>query len=178
MTDVSCIQLHQPTAPIVSHDIDRKSFLGLAATALAGAALGPLWRPAHAAAETLRLAAPQRAWDKIEFSYQDGAQSFPGLAVRLPEAAGGGLCAVCSICPHMGCLFRYETDYEDVGSIIGLKLSHPVFHCACHDSTYDPTRIGTVVSGPSPRGPWLFTVHEEAADMIVTGIEAGAGEIK
>jgi Rieske Fe-S protein len=162
----------------VSQRIDRKSFLALAATALTGAALGPLWRPAQAAEATVRLAAPQRAWDMVEFAYPGADRSFPGIAVRLPEAAGGGLCAVCSICPHMGCLFRYETDYEDVGSVIGLKLSHPVFHCACHDSTYDPTRIGTVLSGPSPRGPWLFTVHEDAADMVVTGVEAGAGEIK
>jgi hypothetical protein len=35
-----------------------------------------------------------------------------------------------------------------------------------------------VLSGPSPRGPWLFTVQEDAADMVITGIEAGAGEIK
>jgi nitrite reductase/ring-hydroxylating ferredoxin subunit len=72
------------------------------------------------------------------------------FAVRLPQSAGGGLCAVCSICPHMGCLFRYETDYEDVGNTIGMRLQHPVFHCGCHDSTFDPLRIDSVISGPSP----------------------------
>jgi Rieske Fe-S protein len=178
MTDVSCIQQHRSIAPIVSQDIDRKRFLALAATALAGAALDPLWRPAQAAAATMRLAAPQRAWDKAEFTYPGTDGSFPGIAVRLPQAAGGGLCAVCSICPHMGCIFGYETDYEDVGNMIGLRLSHPVFHCACHGSTYDPLRIDNVIHGPTPRRPWLFAVHEDATDMIVTGIEAGAGEIK
>ena len=174
MMDVSCIQPHQTIAPIVSQGIDRKSFLALAATALAGAAL---WRPAHAATATMRLAAPQRAWDKVEFTYPGAEQSFPGIAVRLPQAAGGGLCAVCSICPHMGCIFGYETDYEDVGSMIGIRLSHPVFHCACHGSTYDPLRIDNVIHGPTPRRPWLFTVHEDAGDIVVSGIEAGAGEI-
>jgi Rieske Fe-S protein len=162
----------------VSHGIDRKGFLKLAATTLAGAAVGPLWQPSSAAAATMRIAAPQRAWEKVEFTYADAGRSFPGIAVRLPEMAGGGLCAVCSICPHMGCIFSYATDYDDVGSMIGLRLSHPVFFCGCHESAYDPLRIDKVLHGPSPRPPWLFTVQEDAADMIVTAIEAGAGEIK
>ena len=168
----------QSIAPIVSQGIDRKSFLALAATTLAGAALGPLWRPAQAATATMRLASPQRAWDKVEFTYPGAEQKFPGIAVRLPQAAGSGLCAVCSICPHMGCIFGYETDYQELSTVIGIHLTHPVFHCQCHASTYDPARIETVISGPSPRRPWLFMVHEDAADMVVTGIEAGAGEIK
>jgi Rieske Fe-S protein len=162
----------------MSQDIDRKNFLELAAAALVSAALGPLGRPAPAAAVPLRLAAPQRTWDKVEFTYPGADQSFPGIAVRLPQAAGGGLCAVCSICPHMGCIFGYETDYEDVGSMIGIRLSHPVFFCGCHQSTYDPLRIDNVIHGPASRRTWLFTVHEDAAGMVVTGIEAGAGKIK
>jgi len=157
--------------------IDRKRFLGLAVTALVMTPLSAIAQNWRAAAESLRLKAPVRAWNAVEFSYFDGARGFPGIAVRLPEAAGGGLCTVCSICPHMGCLFRYETDYEDIGAMIGLQLQHPVFHCACHGSTYDPLRIDNVIHGPTPRRPWLFTVHEDAEDMVVTGIEAGAGEI-
>ena len=162
----------------MSQGIGRKSFLELAAASLAGVALGPLVRTASAAATSLRLAAPQRMWDKVEFTYPGAEQNFPGIAVRLPQAAGGGLCAVCSICPHMGCIFGYETDYEDVGSMIGIRLSHPVFFCGCHQSTYDPLRIDNVIHGPASRRPWLFTVHEDAAGMVVTGIEAGAGVIK
>jgi Rieske [2Fe-2S] domain len=161
----------------VSQGVNRKSFLELAATALAGVVLGPFSRPLPAIAAPLRLAAPQRTWDKIEFTYSGADQNFPGIAVRLPQAAGGGLCAVCSICPHMGCIFGYETDYEDVGNMIGIRLSHPVFFCGCHQSTYDPLRIDRVIHGPTTRRPWLFTVDEEAADMVVTGIEAGAGVI-
>jgi Rieske [2Fe-2S] domain len=172
--------LHAATSSFettVHRVIDRKSVLKLAMTALVGAAFGVRSRPARAA-ESLRLPAPRRAWDMVEFSYPGTERSFPGLAVRLPETAGGGLCTVCSICPHMGCLFRYETDYEDIGSMIGIRLDHPVFHCACHGSTYDPLRIDNVLNGPSLRRPWLFTVHEDAADLIVTDVEVGAGEIK
>ena len=142
----------------MSQGIGRKSFLELAAASLAGLALGPLVRTASAAATSLRLAAPQRAWDKVEFAYPGAEQNFPGIAVRLPQAAGGGLCAV--------------------GSMIGIRLSHPVFFCGCHQSTYDPLRIDNVIHGPASRRPWLFTVHEDATGMVVTGIEAGAGIIK
>ena len=165
------------TLPAAPAGVSRKHLLQLALTALAGAALGAPSRRSRAAEATLRVPAPRRAWDMIEFSYQSEQRSFPGIAVRLPVASGGGLCAVCSICPHMGCLFRYEADYEDIGAMIGLRLQHPVFHCACHGSTYDPLRIDNVIHGPTPRRPWLFTVHEDAEDMVVTGIEAGAGEI-
>ena len=167
----------RPPKKAILARVNRKGFLGLAVTALVMTPLGAIAQNWRAAPGSLRLKAPARTWDAVEFSYSDGARSFPGIAVRLPEASGGGLCAVCSICPHMGCLFRYETDYEDIGSVIGLRLQHPVFHCACHGSTYDPLRIDNVIHGPTPRRPWLFTAHEEAGDIVVTGIEAGAGEI-
>jgi len=162
----------------MSQKLNRKRFLELGATVVTGAALGALSRPLPAAAQALRVPAPQRAWDMVEFTYPGPERSFPGIAVRRPDAAGGGLIAVCSICPHMGCLFKYETDYEDVASMIGMRLTHPVFFCACHSSTYDPIRDGEVISGPSQRRPWRFSVQEEAPDMIVTGIEPGAGEIR
>jgi len=73
----------------VRHVIDRKSVLKLAMTALVGAAFGVHSRPARAA-ETLRLPAPRRAWDMVEFNYPGTGRTFPGLAVRLPETAGAG----------------------------------------------------------------------------------------
>jgi nitrite reductase/ring-hydroxylating ferredoxin subunit len=162
----------------MSQELNRKRFLELGATLVTGAALGALSRPAATAAQTLRVPAPQQAWDMVEFTYVDAQRSFPGIAVRLPNATGAGLIAVCSICPHMGCLFKYETDYEDVGNMIGMKLTHPVFFCACHSSTYDPLRNGEVISGPSQRRPWRVSVQEEPPDMVLTGIEPGAGEIR
>jgi hypothetical protein len=44
-------------------------------------------------------------------------------------------------------------------------------------STFDPAQSGSVLYGPSSRAPWRFTVREESGEMIITAIEAGAGEI-
>jgi Rieske Fe-S protein len=157
--------------------MDRKHFLRLAFSAVAAAALSLFSRRAHAASAEMRVAAPVKPWDKVEFTYPGAARSFPGVAVRLPEKSGGGLCAVCRICPHQGCVFGYETDYETVGGIIGKDLANPVFFCRCHMSTFDPAQDGSVLYGPTARRPWRFTVREEGGDMVVSDIEAGAGEI-
>jgi Rieske Fe-S protein len=157
--------------------MNRKHFLRLAFTAVAAAATSLFPRRARAAEQELRVAAPAKAWDKVEFTYTGAQRDFPGLAVRLPEKSGGGLCAVCRICPHQGCVFGYETDYAAVGGIIGIDLDHPVFFCRCHMSTFDPVGQGKVLFGPSPRPAWRFTAREEGGEIIVTAIEAGAGEL-
>ncbi len=157
--------------------ITRMRFLQFLLSLSAAIGLAPLAGRRGAAQEPLRMPAPKRAWDKVEFSYPSAGKDFPGFAVRLPDTAGGGLSAVCRICPHQACIFGYETDYETVGGIIGKDLANPVFFCRCHFGTYDPARDGTVLYGPSSRPPWRFTVREEGDDMIVTGIEAGAGNI-
>jgi Rieske Fe-S protein len=157
--------------------LDRKHFLRLAFTAVAAAAVSVFSRRARAAETELRVAAPIQPWDKVEFTYPGAQREFPGVAVRLPEKSGGGLCAVCRICPHQGCVFGYETDYATVSDIVGIDLDHPVFFCRCHMSTFDPAAQGHVLFGPSRRPPWRFTAREEGGEMIVTAIEAGAGEL-
>lgn len=157
--------------------MDRKHFLRLAFTAVIAAVLGAFSRRARAAGEELRVAAPVKPWDKVEFTYAGAQRSFPGVAVRLPEKSGSGLCAVCRICPHQGCIFGYETDYATVSDIIGVDLDHPVFFCRCHMSAFDPAEQGSVLFGPSRRPPWRFTLREEGREMVVTAIESGAGEI-
>ncbi len=157
--------------------MDRKHFLRLAFSAVATAGLNLFSRRVRAATE-VRVAAPVKPWAKVEFTYAGPARDFPGVAVRLPEKSGGGLCAVCRICPHQGCVFGYETDYATVSDIVGIDLDHPVFFCRCHMSTFDPVGQGKVLSGPSQRPPWRFTVREEGGEMVVSDIEAGAGEIR
>lgn len=93
-------------------------------------------------------------------------------------AAGGGLYAVCSICPHQGCLFGFETATEAVGNAIGKDAANPVFFCRCHFSTYYPTREGKVLFGPSTRPPWRFTVTEENMEFVVTGVEPDVGKFE
>lgn len=165
----------KPCADRSASGLTRKHVLRIALSALATMVLSPL-RRAYSA-DTVRVAAPQGDWAKVEFTYPGTSRELPGIAVRLPQNAGGGVCAVCKICPHGGCNFGYETDFETVGGIIGKDLAHPVFFCRCHFSTFDPARDGTVLYGPSPRPPWRFEVREEAGALLVTGAEPGAGEI-
>jgi Rieske Fe-S protein len=155
--------------------IGRKHFLKLAFASLASAALGLLGRRARAQSAPVRVPAPQRPWTRAEFTYPGPDGDLLGMAIRLPESAGSGLFAVCLVCPHEGCIFGYESDYEDVSNTIGVPVNHPVFLCQCHYSTFDPLKGGEVIFGPSPRPPWRFTVREESGDMVVTGVEPGVG---
>jgi Rieske Fe-S protein len=169
----------RPAAPAAAatRPIGRKLFLRLTASALAGAALsGGLRRRARADAETVSVPAPQRPWESVAFTFSGASRDLPGIAVRLPAAAGGGIYAACTICPHQGCSLGLEADYETVGGIIGRDLDHPVFFCRCHFSTFDPAQNGNVIYGPSARPPWAFNVVEEGGQMTVMGVEPGAGE--
>jgi arsenite oxidase small subunit len=155
----------------------RAHCLQLASATLVGLTSGALPRRARADAAPVSMAAPTRPWQSVEFSYPAPGRDLPGIAVRLPDTAGGGLYAACLICPHQGCTFGYETDYEAVADIIGVDLDHPVMFCRCHFSTYDPVHDGNVIYGPAPRPPWRFTVAENAGEMTVTDVEPGAGQI-
>jgi Rieske Fe-S protein len=101
----------------------------------------------------LRLDAPKQAWDKIEFRFPTAGCNVPGIAIRLPETAGGGIFAACAICPHQGCTFGYETDYQTISGFIGINLDHPVLFCRCHLSTFAPAEHGRVLYGPSQLPP-------------------------
>jgi Rieske Fe-S protein len=161
--------------PQAAPAIGRKHFLKLAVAALASVALGLLGRRARAQSAPVRVPAPQRPWSRAEFTYPGPDGELLGMAIRLPESAGGGLFAACLVCPHEGCIFGYESDYEDVSNTIGVPVDHPVFLCQCHLSTFDPLKGGEVIFGPSPRPPWRFTVREESGEMVVTGVEPGVG---
>ncbi|MGE5538470.1 MAG: ubiquinol-cytochrome c reductase iron-sulfur subunit [Gemmatimonas sp.] len=124
------------------------------------------------------MAAPAKAWETVDFTYERDGREFPGIIVRLPEGQAAPFYAACRICTHQGCAFGYETNYRQVGDIVGVDLENPVFFCRCHLSVYDPAHAGRVVSGPAPRPPWQFSVRAEGSDLVVTGLEAGAGDIK
>jgi Rieske Fe-S protein len=155
--------------------IDRKMFLRLGGAGLA-ASLSVLVGVRRARA-AIRVAAPTKPWDISEFEYEAEGKTFPGFAVRLP---GGdrGLYVACRICPHQGCIFGYETNYELVGDIIGRDLPNPVLFCRCHMSVFDPAQGGRVLNGPAPRPPWTFTAEEKEGEVVISSIETGAGEIR
>lgn len=122
-----------------------------------------------------------KPWEKVEFSFAKQEQIYPGIAVRLPKISGGGeageIYAACRVCPHQGCQFNYETDFGKIGDLVGVTLENPVFFCRCHMSIFDPAQKGKVLFGPANRSPWLFSVRIEKDEMIVTGVEDGAGQI-
>ena len=132
------------------------------------------------AAQSLVMKAPAAPWQVVEFSWTRDERTFPGIAVRLPDASGapGALYTACRLCTHEGCTFGFERDHALVGQIVGVTLANPVFLCRCHLSVYDPLRAGAVVSGPAKRPPWRFDVREQGGEFEITGIEPGAGEIR
>ena len=137
------------------------------------------WRPASAASE-VRIKKPAGAWETAEFNFEKAGRSFPGIVVRLPDTAGqaSNIYAACRICPHEACVFGFESNYQVVGTIVGVDISNPVFLCRCHLSVFDPARDGKVISGPAKRPPWQFDVRERGDEIAVTGIEDGAGDFR
>lgn len=157
----------------------RRSFLAVAFTVIGSGMLRLLgFQRASAETNAVSIAAPVHPWATVDFEYEAAGRTFPGTVVRLPETLSGGLYAACRICPHQGCTFGYEINYQQVGDIVGVDLANPVFFCRCHLSVYDPAQDGRVISGPAPRPPWRFSIRETGDRLTVTGIEPGAGDMK
>ena len=152
----------------------KRTFLTVAAGA-GFSCVSPL--TARATSRSVSTALPANVWDASEFVFNDGNRALPGVAIRLPALAGSppALFVACRICPHQGCVFGYERDYDLVGEIIGKDLTNPVLFCRCHMSTYDPARGGQVINGPAPRPPWTFDYKLREATVEVTGVEDGVG---
>jgi len=126
------------------------------------------------------------------------AASVPGVAVRLPYkiklpvgwARDVGLepkitetdIYVCSrICPHLGCIFNYVPNWQEVTAGYGgyappSNRRHALMACPCHLSIYDPADRdvpGRVLSGPAPRPPRTFLFEIRAENIVVTAVEPG-----
>ncbi len=165
----------------------RQAFLRLMGVAplawlgsLMGSVLATLPIRKASAAQGALMKSPTAPWQVVEFSWTRDERTFPGIAVRLPDATGapGALYTACRLCTHEGCTFGFERDHALVGQIVGVTLANPVFLCRCHLSVYDPMRAGAVVSGPAKRPPWRFDVREEGDQFEITGLEPGAGDIR
>lgn len=158
----------------------RKDFIRTALIACAALMTKPFGVREARAAGPVRAAKPAKTWEAVEFSFEKAGREFPGVAVRVPAAAGqpDDIYAVCRLCPHEACTFGYETNYLLVGRIVGKELANPVFLCRCHMSVYDPARGGEVVNGPAKRPPWRFEIRARDEEIEIVGLEDGAGEIK
>lgn len=94
----------------------------------------------------------------------------PGFAVKLPS---GDFAVYSRICPHLGCVFNYVKDPEEVAKGYNFKPDGPVFACPCHLSVFDIQHEGKVVSGPAPRPPRKFSYKIENNKLIISDLESG-----
>ena len=94
----------------------------------------------------------------------------PGFAVKLPD---GNFAVYSRICPHLGCVFNYVPNPDDVAKGYNFRPDGPVFACPCHLSVFDIQQNGKVVSGPAPRPPRKFVYKIENNKMIITDLETG-----
>ncbi len=97
-------------------------------------------------------------------------RDIPGYAVKLPS---GDFAVYSRICPHLGCVFNFVPDPEDVAKGYNFKPNGPVFACPCHLSVFDIQQDGKVVSGPAPRPPRKFYYKVEDNKLIISDLESG-----
>ena len=133
--------------------VPRRDFLGLAAKVTASAAflfalLGVLRLPKAAV-----LPSPTKKFRvSLPDSLQPGEPFIPtGRNVALYRDEDGGVYAISTVCTHLGCIVRAETDG---------------FECPCHGSRYDAD--GEVTRGPAPRHlDWLEVTGADGGTYIV-----------
>lgn len=87
-------------------------------------------------------------------------------------AASGGLVALWTRCPHLGCTVPWRADvtYDDGSGRRGW------FQCPCHGSTY--TKAGVRVFGPAPRSMDTMLIEvDEAGNVVVQTGERLDGDV-
>lgn len=94
----------------------------------------------------------------------------PGFAVKLPS---GDFAVYSRICPHLGCVFNYVRDPDEVAKGYNFRPDGPVFACPCHLSVFDIQQEGKVVSGPAPRPPRKFYYKVENNKLVISDLESG-----
>ena len=155
--------------------MNRKKFLNLFFTFFLGIIL--LLKKNFSRAAAI-IAAPQKDWDSIDFSFLDYENNeLKGLAIKIPEKfkIKNDLYIVSKICPHQGCELGYEKNFNIVSDIIGKKLLNPVIFCRCHLSVFDPANNGQILNGPAPRSPWIFEYSLINNNLKIENIEKGVG---
>lgn len=132
--------------------IDRRCFLLLAATAVAGASceaasFGNKATP-HGAGVIDAGPASAYAKDGVYSQYRD-------LGFFLVRR-GGQLFALSAICTHRRCKLDAEPDRS--------------FYCHCHGSTFDPA--GKVTEGPAKRNLPVFSTSTDARGHLLVNVAA------
>lgn len=81
----------------------------------------------------------------------------------------GSVIAYSGICQHLGCVYPelrfYPAGIESI--TLGGKNYTGVLHCLCHGSTYDPSKGGSVLTGPTTHPlPGLKLVWDSSTDEL------------
>lgn len=97
-------------------------------------------------------------------------RQIPGFAVKLPN---NDFAIYSRICPHLGCVFNFVKNPDDVAKGYNFRPNGPVFACPCHLSVFDILQEGKVVSGPAPRPPRKFYFKVENNKLVITDLESG-----
>lgn len=97
-------------------------------------------------------------------------REIPGYAVKLPS---GDFAVYSRICPHLGCVFNFVVNPDDVAKGYNFRPDGPVFACPCHLSVFDIQKEGKVVSGPAPRPPRKFVYKVENNKLVISDLESG-----
>lgn len=126
------------------------------------------------------------------------AAQVPGVVVRLPEkitlpvgwarelgkapsVAESDIIVFSRICPHLGCIFNFVPNWQEVTAAYGGYVPpparrHALMACPCHLSIFDPAdkqAPGRVLSGPAPRPPRTFLFEIQKENIVVTAVERG-----
>lgn len=126
------------------------------------------------------------------------AANVPGVVIRLPfkiklpvawakdigkepKVTESDVIVFSRICPHLGCIFNYVPNWNEVtagygGFVPSAARQHALMACPCHLSIYDPADKevpGRVISGPAPRPPRSFLFELRGDSIVVTDVEPG-----
>ncbi len=92
-----------------------------------------------------------------------------GVLFRRPDEKKPELSALCLTCPHEQCQVDLITDPARLATIKTAPVGRPVFQCGCHSSVFDARDDGVALSGPTPRGLYLFRVKLGADGVAEIG---------
>jgi Rieske Fe-S protein len=123
--------------------------------------------------DDLPVGGPQvLAWpvDPQSETVRDGSRLNQVLLVRFDPAeldeetrahAADGVVAYAATCSHAQC------------PVTGWIAEQKLFHCACHQSEYDPRHDAKVVGGPAPRPLPALPLRQENGTLVAAGTFIG-----
>lgn len=100
---------------------------------------------------------------------------------KTPQFAENDIIVFSRICPHLGCIYNFVANWQEVtagygGYVPPESRKHALLACPCHLSIYDPgdpEQPGKVLSGPAPRPPRTFLYEIRGEQIVVTDVEPG-----